>query len=152
MLIFKITSVDWECRWAEPQLFQSWNLKQSLAIFQTGWSLLGEAWAVKRKFWLKKRCLFPSNLTIPPVTTSSVVWPWVACSVNEERVDWCWITTPSEANITCVIYRGTDIFTLQLWQFYDPTAATLQLPFETNTVFTFIYIWESPMKVLHLSY
>lgn len=65
------------------QLFQSWNLKQSLAIFQTGWSLLGVAWAVKRKFWLKKRSLFPSNFTVPPVTTSRVVWPWVACSVKE---------------------------------------------------------------------
>lgn len=71
---------------AEPQLFQSWKRKQSLAIFHTGWSLLGEAWAVRRKFWLKKRCLFPSNLTVPPVTTSSVVWPWVACSVNEEKL------------------------------------------------------------------
>lgn len=69
----------------QPQLFQSWKRKQSLAIFQTGWSLLGEAWAVKRKFWLKKRCLFPSNLTVPPVTTSKVVWPWVACSVNGQE-------------------------------------------------------------------
>lgn len=69
------------------QLFQSWNRKQSLAIFQTGWSLLVEACAVRRKFWLKKRCLFPSNLTMPPVTTTSVVWPWVACSVNQERMD-----------------------------------------------------------------
>lgn len=75
-------------KWGEPQLFQSWNRKQSLAIFQTGWSLLGEAWAVKRKFWLKKRGLFPSNFTVPPVTTSSVVWPWVACSESEEKVNW----------------------------------------------------------------
>lgn len=73
------------------QLFQSWNLKQSLAIFQTGWSLLGVAWAVKRKFWLKKRSLLPSNFTVPPVTTSRVVWPWVACSV-EEGIDSCTIS------------------------------------------------------------
>lgn len=78
----------------EPQLFQSWKRKQSLAIFQTGCSLLGDAWAVKRKFWLKKRCLFPSNLTIPAVATSSVVWPWVACSVNEER--------DIDAGLTCL--------------------------------------------------
>lgn len=77
--------------WVGAQLFQSWNLKQSLAIFQTGWSLLGVAWAVKRKFWLKKRSLFPSNFTVPPVTTSRVVWPWVACSVKE-RIDSCIIS------------------------------------------------------------
>lgn len=78
-------------RWVGAQLFQSWNLKQSLAIFQTGWSLLGVAWAVKRKFWLKKRSLFPSNFTVPPVTTSRVVWPWVACSVKE-WIDSCTIS------------------------------------------------------------
>lgn len=62
------------------QLAQSWKRKQSLAIFHTGWSLFGDAWAVNRKFWLKYLCLFPSNLTVPAVTTSNVVWPWVACS------------------------------------------------------------------------
>lgn len=81
----------WISRWVRAQLFQSWNLKQSLAIFQTGWSLLGVAWAVKRKFWLKKRSLFPSNFTVPPVTTSRVVWPWVACSVKE-GIDSCTIS------------------------------------------------------------
>lgn len=78
-------------QWVGAQLFQSWNLKQSLAIFQTGWSLLGVAWAVNRKFWLKKRSLFPSNFTVPPVTTSRVVWPWVACSVKE-AIDSCMVS------------------------------------------------------------
>lgn len=83
----------------ESQLFQSWNLKQSLAIFQTGWSLLGEAWAVKRKFWLKKRGLFPSNLTVPPVTTSSVVWPWVACSwTGWQSSVWTWNSLDGRAS------------------------------------------------------
>lgn len=67
------------------QLAQSWKRKQSLAIFQTGWSLLGEACAVSRKFWLKYRCLLPSNLTEPAVTTSKVVCPWVACSVWKHK-------------------------------------------------------------------
>lgn len=62
------------------QLAQSWKRKQSLAIFHTGWSLVGDACAVNRKFWLKYLCLLPSNLTVPAATTSNVVWPWVACS------------------------------------------------------------------------
>ena len=68
------------------QLCQSWKRKQSLAIFQTGCSLFGVACAVSRKFWLKKRCLFPSNLTTPQLTTNIVVWPWVACSVNRKKL------------------------------------------------------------------
>lgn len=68
---------------ATIQFAQSWKRKQSLAIFHTGWSLLGEAWAVNRKFWLKYLCLFPSNFTEPAVTTNKVVWPWVACSVDD---------------------------------------------------------------------
>lgn len=96
----------------EAQLFQSWNRKQSLAIFQTGWSLFGEAWAVRRKFWLKNRCLFPSNLTIPPVTTSNVVWPWVACSEKRQCYE--------DATLSCCDYICCCFFCLKLFKLRWP--------------------------------